>query len=481
MKPLSLNVNAGVFTPGGFKPTAVVAPKPAPPVDTVGQRLKALKMNEEEITAFKEVLKLAAEDKTRRKDGPIGIHLFDKISQLKLCQNVSQDAYQLSHCLNEHIVSRKIHETVKSKGGKNYNNRQRPQQRRDDNDNFNKGGSIKKDGWGKNEADNDGTWKMQDTTEKAKLKEKARAMHEKVKLAKNEEQQIRLILNVITPDNYDKKFRELRQFLFGDLRSPQEMEDDGEKWNEENTLNEENFNTEVLQIIVQNIFRKAQVEKEYTIFYGDICEKMIKLELSLRNMKNSVANMKQSAFRKMLFEVCKQCFEKFFNEEEKAKTVANPERAIIQKQKLFGNLDFVGELYRRKMLPETVLISVFNSLLGFSEINTKVDDLMTEGATNLMNKVGQNFEERSNAKKKKDGEENSSLQNFNSIINKFTELMNGPDETILSNRVKLLIKNMFANRTSGWAKTKDLNEGGPKTKSQVAGEVQDKYEKERAA
>jgi hypothetical protein len=64
-----------------------------------------------------------------------------------------------------------------------------------------------------------GSWKMEDTAEKAKLREKAKAMYEKVTMVKNEEQKIRLILNVITPDNYDKKFAELRGFLFSNLRS----------------------------------------------------------------------------------------------------------------------------------------------------------------------------------------------------------------------------------------------------------------------
>ena len=37
----------------------------------------------------------------------------------------------------------------------------------------------------------------------------------------------------------------------------------------------------------------------------------------------------------------------------------------------------------------------------------------------------------------------------------------------LSNRVKLLIKNMFANRESGWQRTQELNDAGPKTKKEV--------------
>lgn len=51
----------------------------------------------------------------------------------------------------------------------------------------------------------------------------------------------------------------------------------------------------------------------------------------------------------------------------------------------------------------------------------------------------------------------------------------------ISNRVKLLIKNLFANKESGWSKTKDINEGGPKTKAEVQNDVLDKYEKERQA
>ena len=61
--------------------------------------------------------------------------------------------------------------------------------------------------------------------------------------------------------------------------------------------------------------------------------------------------------------------------------------------KLFGNIEFVGELYRRKILPESTLISVFESLLGISETNEVADDLVIEGAVNLMNKVGMNFQQ----------------------------------------------------------------------------------------
>lgn len=45
---------------------------------------------------------------------------------------------------------------------------------------------------------------------------------EKARSDKNAEQQIRLICNLITPDNFDKKFGELRQHIFGSKKLPLE-------------------------------------------------------------------------------------------------------------------------------------------------------------------------------------------------------------------------------------------------------------------
>jgi len=55
---------------------------------------------------------------------------------------------------------------------------------------------------------------------------------------------------------------------------------------------------EILESIVSNIIRKAQVEKEYCIFYGELCERKITLELQLRGDTVKISNMKNSLFRK---------------------------------------------------------------------------------------------------------------------------------------------------------------------------------------
>lgn len=48
------------------------------------------------------------------------------------------------------------------------------------------------------------------------MRKKAQEMKSKISAPKNTIQKIKLIMNVITPDNYDRKREELRNYLFGD-------------------------------------------------------------------------------------------------------------------------------------------------------------------------------------------------------------------------------------------------------------------------
>ena len=63
---------------------------------------------------------------------------------------------------------------------------------------------------------------------------------------------------------------------------------------------------------------------------------------------------------------------------------------------------------------------------------------------------------------------------------KFDEVMNYSDESIITNRIKILIKNMFTNKENGWAKSAEINKGGPKKKSEIQQEVENKYKAEQA-
>ena len=62
----------------------------------------------------------------------------------------------------------------------------------------------------------------------------------------------------------------------------------------------------MLEMVVENILRKASIEKDYVIFYGELCEKLIKLELNLRGQTFKKTDLKKSIFRKTMILVCKE-------------------------------------------------------------------------------------------------------------------------------------------------------------------------------
>jgi len=103
-----------------------------------------------------------------------------------------------------------------------------------------------------------GLWREEDVGEKNKLKQIAIKNHENAKKDKNENQKIRLILNIIAPDNYVRKFAELRSYLFPNLKKRDECEEEKVDYDEEtHKLKEGCMNEEILKTMVDNIFRKA--------------------------------------------------------------------------------------------------------------------------------------------------------------------------------------------------------------------------------
>ena len=84
----------------------------------------------------------------------------------------------------------------------------------------------------------------------AKLREKAKANIEEAKKEKDNSQNVRLWLNQISPDNYDKKQTELRSLMFGDRKAI------GEPGYEEQ-IKEFEVDKDKQELVVKTIFRKA--------------------------------------------------------------------------------------------------------------------------------------------------------------------------------------------------------------------------------
>ena len=115
----------------------------------------------------------------------------------------------------------------------------------------------------------------------------------------------------------------------------------------------------------------------------------------MKGMKPTKANAKFCIFRSTLLNNCKNSFEDFLNQPEKKSEKLDNEteddrldRELKTKHKLFGNIDFVGELYKESILSETILISIFEVLLGIEQESKQVNDLYVDAALKLINKLG---------------------------------------------------------------------------------------------
>ena len=204
-------------------------------------------------------------------------------------------------------------------------------------------------------------------------------------------------------------------------------------------------------------------------------------------MDAKISTIKYSNFRKALLDNCKKSFNNFFQVDKVDKDKNMDEDQLIKfKLKLFGNIQFVGELNRRQLLQEAIIISVFDMLLAFEtkEYEQYVNDNTIEGACVLMEKIGyltdeklkkiQSTQEKTEQKRLKN---EKMLQRFTAIFAKFEVLA----ENGCSLRVRMILKNMLENRASGWERTKKQNEAGPKKLEELRRELEEKHRLEEQA
>lgn len=70
-------------------------------------------------------------------------------------------------------------------------------------------------------------------------------------------------------------------------------------------------------------------------------------------------NVKHCGFRSNLLTFCRESFYKMFQMQDDLKNKDDVEERLKHKERLFGNIDFIGELYRQYLLPERIIFQIF--------------------------------------------------------------------------------------------------------------------------
>ena len=158
-------------------------------------------------------------------------------------------------------------------------------------------------------------------------------------------------------------------------------------------------------------------------------------------------------FRVKLLDRCKTCFEDFFSlADPKAEAEAAgkeidaeeiKERTLKRKEKLFGNIEFVGELHKAGLLSDSITKSIFKTLLDVA----KFSDDTIEAGMRFLEKVGPSIEKKiKEIAEKEKKTQKISKEDYDEILDSFEKIMamtEAPEggKHCPSNRIKLMIKN----------------------------------------
>ena len=285
------------------------------------------------------------------------------------------------------------------------------------------------------------------------------------------EKKAKALLNKITPDNYKK----LRDQVFDVMNSV---------YSKIRDLPSDDPNYSIYEAdcfkFIKVFFKKAILEDRYVSTYTNLLRFILDKEYDLTHSSPSPTaspsksekpkkkkNTRDSKFRLHLIEEAKNTLNQFTEEFENTGTtdLDKSDNEFKYKKRLFGNLKFIAELFKKKLVVKTVPLYVLRLLLGM-EADTKCNDFTIEGACTFICKVGARLEKLTNKSSTGDNpaeEEKGDSENvFTKVINRIEEL--GQSETV-DQRIRFIIKNTIEVKEMGWV-DKDEQEG-PKTKKKI--------------
>lgn len=192
--------------------------------------------------------------------------------------------------------------------------------------------------------------------------------------------------------------------------------------------------------LIEAIFEKACIEKEYVGMYAEMCKFLANsyLDFQLENNPDSVKRTQDSTFRKLLLATFQERFEITFEGDNNQ--ITDP--LILHKG--FGNCSFIGKLFQIGFMPPKVVFTCVMNLISPDLIETyknpdldslRLDEKKLEGAIILLKNSGIALE----------------TENFISRTNSVFSVLAGIAEKSLSSpRIKSLILDLLDLRSSGW-------------------------------
>ncbi|KAF5761256.1 putative MIF4G-like, type 3, initiation factor eIF-4 gamma, MA3, MIF4G-like domain superfamily [Helianthus annuus] len=243
------------------------------------------------------------------------------------------------------------------------------------------------------------------------------------------QRRLKSILNKLTPQNFEKLFDQVKQ------------------------VNIDNANT--LSGVIGQIFDKALMEPTFVEMYANFCS-----HLSVE-LPGFVDDNEKITFKRLLLNKCQEEFERGEREEEEANRTEEEgeikqteeereEKRVKARRRMLGNIRFIGELYKKRMLTERIMHECIKKLLGFNQKNPNPDEEDIEALCKLMSTIGEMID-HPQAKEHMDAY--------------FVMMFQLSNNMALSSRVRFMLKDAIDLRKNKWQQRRKVE--GPKKIEEV--------------